>query len=314
MDKVNKNVSIQLLRIMSMLFVIFGCHLFSELNSTFLTKTTQFFNVGVFIFLFIFGYLYGKKNIQDYKKWYINRAKKILIPVYIFLIIFFLLKLFVNDFSLKYFIAALLNLEYYIGAPVGIGHLCFITIILICYILTPILKKQKFNYFEILLFLILSAIGSYINSKLGQSLFYILTYFLGMQYVKVENKINIKILGLFFIFLVAIIIRLIGLRFFDGTVLYDRIIFSLTQMTICLCFFIFFNRYIHFSPNKLIDYFDSISFYLYITHYMFMVGTFRLMGLTQNLLINSIITILFAYITAVLLKKASKIVESRLSI
>lgn len=52
--------------------------------------SSQFFNVGVHIFLIISGYLYGKRKINSnttYIKWLIKRAKRILLPLYIFLVI-----------------------------------------------------------------------------------------------------------------------------------------------------------------------------------------------------------------------------------
>lgn len=86
-----RDVSIQLIRILSMFLIIIGCHLISEFGNDILKKAGQIFNVGVYIFLFISGYLYGDKIIKNKKKWYFKRLKRILIPMYIFMVFVFAL-------------------------------------------------------------------------------------------------------------------------------------------------------------------------------------------------------------------------------
>ena len=56
-----KDVSIQIVRICAM-FSILACHLVQELNNSKIAQLAQFFNVGVYIFLFLSGYLYGNKK------------------------------------------------------------------------------------------------------------------------------------------------------------------------------------------------------------------------------------------------------------
>lgn len=80
-----KDVSIQMIRILSM-FSIILCHWVCELNNPTIAKMSQFFNVGVYIFLFLSGWLYGKKKISDIRKWYIERVKRVLIPMWLFMI------------------------------------------------------------------------------------------------------------------------------------------------------------------------------------------------------------------------------------
>ena len=45
---------------------------------------SQLFNVGVPIFFIISGFLYGQKQINNIKKWYIKQFAKIVIPLYIY--------------------------------------------------------------------------------------------------------------------------------------------------------------------------------------------------------------------------------------
>lgn len=62
-DMKSKDVSIQMIRILSMASIIL-CHLVQELNNSTIAKTGQIFNVGVYIFLFLSGWLYGQKTFR----------------------------------------------------------------------------------------------------------------------------------------------------------------------------------------------------------------------------------------------------------
>ena len=79
---ITKNYSISILRVVGMFSIVF-CHFFSWLGFSFLS---QFLNFGVYLFLFISGFLYANKNIAEPRKWFLTRLKKILVPYYIFAI------------------------------------------------------------------------------------------------------------------------------------------------------------------------------------------------------------------------------------
>ena len=70
-----RNYCISILRVLGMLFIIL-CHIASWLDIAFLE---QFFNYGVYIFLFISGFLYANKEINNHSKWFLTRVKKMLI-------------------------------------------------------------------------------------------------------------------------------------------------------------------------------------------------------------------------------------------
>ena len=61
-----KDVSIQIIRICAM-FSIILCHIVQEVNNNVIAQMGQFLNVGVYIFLFLSSYLYGKKKIESNK-------------------------------------------------------------------------------------------------------------------------------------------------------------------------------------------------------------------------------------------------------
>ena len=88
-----RQISLQILRIFSMLMIVL-CHLCNESKIGIFVNLAQLLNVGVFIFLFMSGYLYGRKKKIDVNEFYKKRAVKIMIPFYLFLLyhIYFILK------------------------------------------------------------------------------------------------------------------------------------------------------------------------------------------------------------------------------
>lgn len=304
-----KDFVIQITRIVAM-FMIIVCHLVQEFDNKYIQMTSQFFNVGVFIFIFISGYLYGAKQIENPKKWLFNRFIKIMIPVYIFMIFIFGLEIFKeHNFKLKYVFIYLFDLQFIFGGVQGAQHLWFLTVIMICYMITPILYKNKEKLLKnkgwVLIVIAIFATGfAYIKPELGRIFMYILLYISAYVYRNVNtNRKKSKLLLLVLIFgLFAI--RVISKVFFDGTVLYDTIIVCFTQifLTYSIYWFldeVFRNRKV--EGNIVINHFELISYYVYITHYMFMIGPVRTMGVTENMIVNSMISIVLAWVTGIIL-------------
>ena len=148
MENIEKK-SISFLRIFATISIL-CCHLLPRFNSTMLQMSAQFFNVGVEIFLILSGFLYGKRKISDkitYKKWLIKRAKRILIPMYLFLIILLIISLVrETNTSIINWIVYIFNLqamEIYLN---GAEHLWYLTIAMFCYFITiPLDMYSIFN-------------------------------------------------------------------------------------------------------------------------------------------------------------------------
>lgn len=92
---------ISYLRVFAMILIL-ACHIVQEHNNVYINMTAQFLNVGVSIFIIISGYLYGKKEIkEEYFKWIIKRAKRILIPMYFFMVSYNNYDLLLNYTNIK---------------------------------------------------------------------------------------------------------------------------------------------------------------------------------------------------------------------
>ena len=128
-----KDYSISSIRLIAFTFIV-GCHLCQYYQH----PMRSWLNVGVQMFLFISGHLYGGGGKRTTLDFYINRVKKVLLPYYLtistFLLthVIFLNKAFTKiDFFELYICNANTTIQ-------GGEHLWYIPLILLCYLLTPI--------------------------------------------------------------------------------------------------------------------------------------------------------------------------------
>lgn len=320
-DKKLESISISFIRVFSMI-LIFLCHVVQESGSNLLKNTAQIFNVGVFVFLFISGYLYGQKDIVDTKQWYLKRAKRILLPLYTFMIIMFIMRIvfFNSGIEIKEYLIYLFNLQGFLGGVQGTQHLWFLSILMVCYIITPILNKFKMYIKKnseaiiiVIVIIVCQLIMTYCASKfVGLQISYVLTYILGYLISLLWNR-NIKfskVIILDVITLISLVIRIISRSIFDNSILYDYVIVLYEQMIFGIAIFINIyyifkqvNERVKIKENKIIKHIDKVSFYFYIVHYMYLIGPVRVMESTNSFLVNSIIAIFISYLSALILMK-----------
>lgn len=311
--------SMTYLRVMATLFII-CCHIVYIFDSKLIQLSAQLLNVGVYLFLIISGYLYGKKDITkngSYRQWIISRAKRILIPMYIFMIFLFFIYL-ILDKNIKalnwiIYVFNLQGLEMYVH---GAEHLWYLTIAMICYFVTIILDKYKFKltlkklsiFFGVYI-LIQLIISYFIYQQLGRYMIliglYIVSYIIG--YYWNSNTINNRLLiysaiGVF----VSICIRIVGMLKLDGSTSYNVLIVGYTHSVLGLGIF-FIGIYIVKLLNKdlefkFVSHIDSISYEIYLVHYMFIGGPISLMTITNNKILNCIFVLICTYLSALVLR------------
>ena len=312
-----RDINIQIIRILAMLSIVI-CHIVQETNNKYLVMSAQFFNIGVYIFLIISGYLYSEKNIEV-KSFYKKRFLKIILPMYIFMIPIFILQIIDKRFQIKYFIIYLFNLQGIFGTIVGTGHLWFLTAIAFCYFMLPILQiiknknNERINDIFVIVMGIIAILICYINRILGTQMICLFAFSIGYFYVKKiylkENISTFKIIGVFFL---TIIIRLAMKILVDGTVIYDLIIVGFTQIIASVCIIIFIKKFNKKSnAGKILNEMDKYSFYIYITHYFFIKGQCSVMKITSCFIINILIMVILSIIYAIcLLWCTNKIIKT----
>lgn len=95
------------------------------------------------------GFLYGRKTIVHASSWLKKNAGKILCDYYVYLLIIIPLYYFFVPDSIGF--EQILRLLLGVGGVAGLGHLWFVSAILLCYIITPFLQyiKEKHNRLSI---------------------------------------------------------------------------------------------------------------------------------------------------------------------
>ncbi len=121
--------------------LIFFCHIFFiGINY----NISMWLNIGVPIFFSVSAYLMAKKDLETgVKDFYLKRIKTIFIPYEIYLWAVILVLFLIGQVPKKSAI-----ITYSLGlsgfsrdSVLGLGHFWFITILLICYLITPVLFK-----------------------------------------------------------------------------------------------------------------------------------------------------------------------------
>lgn len=146
--------AISIMRILAM-FSIIVCHLLQAYNN----RYCWLFNIGVWVFLAISGYLYGCKVIEDWGHWFKTRFKKLYIPYILFLLacIPFYYIFVPEKISVSQIIVHVVDLQGIVGnGIVGLSHLWFMSIIALCYLATPILQYLRRFSMVLYIFTILS--------------------------------------------------------------------------------------------------------------------------------------------------------------
>lgn len=317
----DRDYSISFLRILAM-FMIVGCHIASFLKYN---TIAMILSVGVEIFLIISGYLYSNKTIKDSELFIVQRFKKLykpfIITTCIYIVYTLLTKRIVNLHGLVYMLFNLQGISFLfssinISAIPGFGHTWFLTVILICYLLLILVKKieNKFSY-KYTLKRVVNLISIFIIVDLlfvsfGVQLGYFLVFFIGYVFGKLELKVTNKMCFFSTICMIlSLLIRLLGRRTFDDTIFYNNIIVIYTQTVLALWIFISIKWVVNkskqlnvLSKSTITKIFESYSFYIYLTHYMFLVGSLSVSGIDVCIMLQLLIMIVLTILTAFIVK------------
>lgn len=319
MIKTKKEASITILHIIGTLMILL-CHLFQEAG---FYSLGEMFIVGVPLFLFVAGYLSGKKEIVNNLKWIGKRLVRLLLPYYLLIIVLFSIYEITGmaEVSLFQWIFCLFNLQglnysYWkfeaYGAVEGIGPLWFLTTMMFAYFLTPFFNKfRKVSLKKwqtvmlVLVVLIVQLLGMYAGLQLNYLIVYAIGYFTGVKGVRKDKK---------YYFVISIGMLLItALRFYfrsivDGTNFYDRFYAHISANAIAIWIFytIFFfedkiPKCYAIAQKRWVLFLEEISFYVYLVHYLFLCTPFAPIQYIDNLIIADLLMLICTFLTAVLL-------------
>ena len=326
---------ISFFRILSMMF-IFGCHTIR------IHSVSQFLHIGVQMFFIISGFLYGQKEIKNVWAWLCKRYLYLFIPIIIFVSFlgiyidisngnFDLYKIFIYIFGLE----GVNFLQGYID-PItfnnilynGTYHLWFITVLMICYLLTALVNfvetKIKFQKNIFILCFVIVFVFSLITPFISIYFSHIIVYFLGYifsryfynYYTSVSGK---QLLLNLFLFVFGVFIKLLGRHLFDETILYNDVISPLSFNIITIALLVVLRYiFIRYSKtlNKIMEYnvvkhLDKISYYFYIVHYAFLIGPLFILHDSSDIVL--FISVLYALLLSILSAEILMFVSVRIN-
>ena len=302
------------------------CHYVVESGNGLLKMSGQFFNIGVDLFIILSGFLFGiRGGIIDAKKWYMKRIKRIFVPYEIFVVSLFILHAILNINLLDMdWIWLALGLQ---GSVVGIWgaeQTWFITPLLLCYAITPLLDRYitpQRTKMQITV-LVIVAVGIKLlwaipktpvyNTLLSLVSLYVIAFAVGRFFDKLTFT-RAKALLAFTVMCIAFGMRLVARHFFDGTVFYDRIACGYTQSLAAFCiFYLFAAAFQNVQPPKWVRFIGEISFEVYLAHYMFCVGPVKLFGRTPYWVLDCMLVTVMSMVLATIIHRISCFVSKKL--
>lgn len=293
----------------------------------------EVFITGVPLFFFISGFLTGLKEKVD-KKWLKKRAIRILTPFYIWVLPGMLILWLVQskNVSIQQFVFLITNMQglnyvYWRSelyeAVVGFGHLWFVTIIMLCYLLVPLVEKvmerrKRKSKWIFVMGVVIIVIQPFLT-EMGFQVSYIVTFFIGYMVSKLKYKVTKKIFALLTLLCTVVtLLRFLLMYVADGSNYYDRYFALLSASIIGIWIFtaVFFiasvlPKVVHkFANNRGIAFLSAISYEIYIVHCWFLEGKWQISYYIKNPLIANGMVIMLTFIFASLLHYLAKKITS----
>lgn len=315
----SRDIAITLLHVIGMI-MIFLCHSMQAEKIYFLS---EIFISGVPLFLFLSGFLAGKREIDNVGKWWLGKLKRVLIPFWIFIVLMYGVYEItglteVSPFQWIFTLCNFQGLNYTywrfncFGAVSGCGHLWFITSLMFCYLLTPLMQKFKkivLKVWQKVLLIIAVLVIQLILMYLGFQFSYIITFFFG--YFVSGKKVRSDFLWFGFVTVLTVstgVTRLILKRVIDGSDFYDRY-FALISSALIAAWIFYAVYFIKDKMPKLFCVFDckvlafteKASYYFYLTHYMFLSGVLSVFRYVENRVLAHILAFAFSYISSIIM-------------
>ena len=308
--------------------LILLCHYTEQSASALLNMSVQLFNIGVPIFIILSGFLFGvQEGGKNALSWYIRRTKRIYIPYELFVIILAVITLLSGGNILTTdWLLLILGLQGSVVRVYGAEQTWFITALLFCYLLTPIVRllvlkiheSRKLIIIYTAVVLIIPIFLSFVPPAFVYTLFipfcwYALAYLIGSKFTEIKLT-KVGEICSFCLMIMAFGIRILMRMEFDGSYLYDRITVSYTQAIAAFCiFYIFAYIFKNRKANKFVLWISGISFEIYLYHYMFTIGPIRLFGISGNWIIDCIIITIVVVSISIIMNKCSALIMRKLN-
>ena len=303
--------------------MIFLCHACNESGSPVGGMLGQLFNIGVPIFFILSGYLHGQKKApKDKLKWYGRKLHRLLLPLYIFIatlaIVYLVAGLSIDLAIWGQTIIPICGLtQKYIP---GCGQLWFLTHLLLCYLLTPLLQERvrlEKNGIALMAVIWLAACVllaytvppiwcTLLNSLLSYAAgFYVLPHFL-----RRKHHYGL-LLGTAFL---SCCCRLAFRHFFDGTPFYNSVATELCSLVLALSIIVFlfqvgklFEAATNSSVKSCAAALGKRTYEFYLVHYIFLTGPLKMQSF-QSAFLNMAVAFLLSLVLSEFVFRVEKMI------
>lgn len=322
MKLIKRDFSLQLIRVIAMFMIILD-HILSRISFPMQPLIIQVTNSGVFIFLLISGFLYGKKDIDNWRKWFINRLFRICLPLWIFMVVDFIVEAILwNIWDIKYVFIYAFNLQGILGFNIGGMNLWFLTLIMICYLITPLLQRiRKKNptkgvgIVTLVCAMIIQAVLAYttdIGMVGGHTLswctiavgMYVAGYFVGDEIFS-DKIVKFRIITFTVLAVCASGVVLFFNLKFNNQIIYDRIIiyYGMVVIDLWICTVVYkLGKYIKGDFTKrVINHLDTISYEFYIVHGLIIASITVLVLIKVGSMAYILSTLMLSWLVAIVL-------------
>lgn len=308
-----KDYRISLLRFLAIILVV-TCRIFQQLE----IPLSGWLNIGVQIFLSISGYLFGMRVISESAYcWFKRRFLRIYIPYALMLILSLgCFALIAPDLIDEKFLYSFLCLQAFLGAPDNLGHLWYVSIILVCYAITPALSKvaqsAKSLWKTCAATICLSVLCVVVAAVTGCGyLAWVANYILAFFYASAGRNISKgkTVVILFFGLLFAVISSLGAGGLFS---LFNKLGHILLGFGITFIFLpsrgdsLFKNKW----TRCILDWNDKYSYAIYLVHAPFFLGSLALIQLNMDfgdIVARTVVLVILVVILAFLLQKCADV-------
>lgn len=287
--------AIYYVRPLSMMAIVL-CHLCQSYGN----RWAFIFNAGVQVFLVLSGYLYGKKDIVDWKAWGMGRIKRVYVPVFILLLVALPFYLFFardsfNAVGYSINFSSLQGFPFTLGGVTlvpGLRHLWFITAIMLAYLSIPLLQYLK-KYSDLLIPpLILGVLlcYSFVPMRYVFILSWIYLYAIGYLLANVRWRLVYEWGALVVFVLITFFVS------WDHILSYFNPLGRLFHDVAGVFLVVWGIKLFSVSSVKCVPPFvkilDKYSFDIFLIHYLLLTGPFSMAQLTPNRAVNITLFIL----------------------
>ena len=296
----SESTALSVIRIFAMTMIVL-CHV----SQCYGFRISYLLNVGVQIFFFMSGFLYGRLGVSSPLTFYKKRFVKVLLPYYILLAIIVVIYTAFHLYQIdaKQIVLYALSLQWFSTPIDGLNHLWFLTVLTIAYLLTPwVIRFYKKSQVACILIFMALGVLEFLFVRKFYSFFAWLALFMagllfGMNYTKrvsnyvlVISSVALAILAVFFspswLTQQEFRYHTIWLHWILGVFLFVLLFQTLSHV---LC---------NHKKWSFIKHVDSISYEVYLIHHPLILGPLSMMFLTKYVWLNLLLLLVAVYLLA----------------